>query len=248
MAPTLIAVANTTTRQVDLTVTGAVGAITVTAYTGSTSRNVRGSFVNGRKVPDPDAAFNIPIVYIARDAVPSQSPQVEVTLTSSDAVISSMSNPSLHTTVELLADDSQNYEGASVAHKILGSNLPLVSVLPMAFRQGTYELLARTVQEWLVLRQMQLPGSVLLLRSPCQTEYLDTSFIILAARVTLRWNSQQPRMREVSWDYQATAPDTTPPNDIAWAWGDVPGQFATWGAVPLAVPTWAAMVTYLPVP
>lgn len=247
MAPTLTATVDTAAKTVLLTVTGASGTITVKRYVNSAPTNVRGTFANGRTIIDYDAPLNTELVYIATDSTGS-SPQQTVEVASDISMLSTMNSPVLSAPVVVLADDNQRNVGASVPHKILGTNTPLVTVEPPAYRSGTYRFLARTVNDWLTLRQMGMTGGVLLLRSHCPEEYLDTSFIITEARVTIGWASLPPRTRIVEWDYQAVAPDTTPPQEFAWTWGDVPGEFATWADVPATVPTWADMATYIPEP
>jgi hypothetical protein len=247
MALALTATPDPIAHRVDLLVTGATGAITVTAYVATASYQVRGTFANGRVTPDPDAPLNIDIVYIARDTL-TQSPQVTARLDSTVAVLSSMANPSLYASAEVLEDGSQSYEGFSVAHKVLGTSAPIVTVEAMAFRSGTYRLRALTVDDWILLRAIVLPGQVLLLRSPCPSEYLDTTFMVAAVRVELRWKSAPPRQRIVEIDYQSVQPDTTPPTAIAWTWADLPTLCATWADVPVTFATWADVVAYVPVP
>jgi len=251
MAPTLTATVDTGAKTVVLKVTGALGVITVTRATaGTVPVAVRGTFANGRNVTDYDAPLNADLIYIASDAgpPPTQSAQVPARINSSVAMLSTMNSPVLSAPVIVLADDSQEYVGASVAHKILGSNAPLVTVEPTAYRSGTYRFLCPTVDDWLELRQFVMTGAVMLLRSPCQTEYLDTAFILTGGRLNIGWSSQPPRQRVVEIDYQAVQPDTTPPQDVAWTWADVPTSFATWSALAAGVPTWADVVTYIPAP
>lgn len=248
MAPTLTAVANPVTYAVDLTVTGATGTITVTRYVqgaSPTGTAVRGSFANGRTVPDIDAPLNTDLVYIASDSS-GQSPQVSVRLDSADAVLSVMANPALSMAVTVLADDSQSYVGSSTAFKVIGTNVPLVTVEPPTLRSGTYRLHLPTVDQWLQLRAIIMDGGVMLLRSPCHSEYVDTSFIMTGGRNLIRWNSAAPRHRIFELDYQATAPDSAPPRDIAWTWADVPAAVATWADMPLTFPTWADVTTHVP--
>lgn len=254
MAPALTATPDPLRGLVNLTVTGAAGAITVKAYTplspmGTGSYSVRGSFANARVVPDYDAPLNTDITYIATDTV-GQSAQIVVRLTSAVAWLTAQNSPAGGMTVTVLADRDQRYAGFSVAHKVLNTNAPLVTIEPMAFRSGTYELLCRTVDEFLQLRSVLLPGGVMLLRSPCQTEFLDTTFIVTDSGWSpeLSWNAAPPRQRRVSIAYQSVSPDTSPPQDIAWTWADVPATFATWADVPIGVATWADLVTYIPAP
>ena len=254
MAPTLTATPNPTLGVVDLVVTGALGAITVVTYApnalmGTGAYTVRGAFANGKTVPDYDAPLNVDLVYIATDAGPpvTQSAQVETQLDSDTAWLSAQNSPAPGLPVTVMADRDQNYVGYSVAHKVLNTSAPLVTIQPMAYRSGTYELLARTVGEFLNLRQLLLPGGVLLLRSPCQTEYLDTAFIVTDSGFgpELNWNAAPPRWRTISISYQSVTPDTTPPVEIAWTWDDVDDDFPTWLDL-LALPTWLDVLTHDP--
>lgn len=257
MAPSLTATVDDVTKSVVLTVTGALGAIKVTAFVGSatppaTPANyvVRGSFINGRAVNDYDVPLNVDVVYIASDAGPpaTQSPQVAVFVASTQSFLSVMSSPVKILPVVVISDENQTYEGRSTPHKILGSNVPLVTFEPPAYRSGTYTFQVPTSAEWEQVRAIILTGAVLLLRSPCPSEYPDTSFIISTARNDLRWNSRPPRQRLVQFDYQATGPDTAPPQAFAWTWADLPVAAATWADVPVnpAWATWADLAAYNP--
>lgn len=254
MAPSLTATPVPAQGLVNLTVTGATGAITVKAYyptgAGTVSYTVRGSFVNGRVVPDFDAPLGADIVYIATDAGPpvTTSPQVIARLDSDTAWLTDMSSPAGGIPVVLLSETSMSSQGFSVPHKVLGTNAPLVTLEAMAYRSGTYEFLCATLGEYLGLRALLMPGGIMLLRSPCPSEYFDTTFIVAQFGPELRWNAAPPRQRVVTVDYQAVAADTAPPQDIAWTWADVPTTFATWADVPVAVATWNELVTYLPGP
>jgi hypothetical protein len=247
MALTLIGnQAPSTPWAVALEVNGAVGAITVTCYVGTASYLVRGTFANGRQVLDVDAPMNTDLVYIARDAVPSQSAPLNARINLSSAVLTLMSDVTQGAYVTVLADAGQSYTGQSTVHHVLGTNAPLVTVQAMSYRSGTYRLLVPTVDDWSLLRQMILPGGVMLLRSPCQTEYADTSFIVDAARVDLPWNAAPRRHRIVEIDYQAVGPDTNPPQQLAWTWQDVPTVVNTWADAPIRFPTWADLTNYVP--
>lgn len=248
MAPTLTASADITNWAINLTVTGAVGAITVTRYVqgvSPTGQAVRGSFANDRVVPDRDAPLNTDLVYIASDST-GQSPQIPARLDGGDAVLNVMSDPTLTAVVTVLADVDQRYTGRTTAHPILGTNAVLATVEKPSYRAGMYRFLVPTVDEWQTLLAIIATGAVMLLRSPCQTEYADTSFIMTDTLKTLPWNRAAPRHRIVEMSYQSTSPDTARPRDYAWAWGDVPGRFASWGDVPLAVATWGDLASMLP--
>lgn len=247
---TLVAVADPINYAVNLTVTGATGAITVTRYVQGASPTgtlVRGSFANGRTVPDRDAPIGVDIVYIARDTV-GESTQQTVRLESDTAVLNVMSDPTLQAAPILLADENQSYEGRSTAHAVIGSNAPLVTVQPPTYRSGTFRMLCPSWDDWAALRAVHLSGGVLLLRTPCQSEIPDTAFIMIAARNTLPWNAPPPRHRIHELDYQAVAPDATPPVEFAWTYDDVPGEFATYDAIPLAVSTYNDLASHLPEP
>lgn len=251
MAPTLAATVADPTKSVSLTVSGALGAITVRAYPpGLPSYAVRASFANGRASVDYDVPLNTDVVYIATDAGPpaTQSPQVVVRVNSSTAMLSVMTSPVQVAAVDVLADTNQTYEGASTPHKVIGTNAPLVTIEPPAYRSGRYRLRCPTIGDWLAIRAMLMTGAVMLLRSPCPTEYADTSFIMVTGNNIIGWSSQPPRVRVFELDYQATAPDTNPPADLAWTWGDVPGAAATWADAPVKWVTWADLTVYVPVP
>lgn len=253
MAPALTATVDNTRHAVTLTVTGALGAITVTRYVPGASPTgtlVRGSFANGRAVADTDAPLNTDLTYIANDAgpPPTQSTQKPARIAATRASLSVMNSPALWMDVTVLADDQQFYLGASTARKILGTNTPLVTVEPPPYRAGVYRLLLPTVTDWLSLRQIIMTGGVLLLRSPCQSEYLDTAFIMVSGRQNIAWNSAPPRTRVFELEYQATAPDSTPAQDIAWTYADIPASFATYDAIPLALSTYNDLLAFIPAP
>ena len=246
--PSLVATPNPATGAVELTVTGGTGAISVKRYVAGASPTgvlVRGSFANGRMVPDYDAPLGVDLVYIATDSV-GQSPQATARLDVAGAILSVMSQPTLSMTVTVLADDNQTYEGRSTAHPVLGTNAPLVTVEAPAYRAGTYRFLLPTVDDWLQLRAITMTGAVMLLRSPCPSEFLDTAFIMTGGHNTLPWNAAAPRHRIFELDYQATAPDSTPATDIAWTWADVEAAYPTWSDVVLDQPTWADLVQTVP--
>jgi hypothetical protein len=248
--PTLAAVPNPATGAVELTVTNATGAISVKRYVQGVSPTgtlVRGSFANGRMVPDYDAPLNTDLVYIATDTV-GQSPQSAARLDTSEAILTVMSNPTLSARVEVLADEDQRWEGRSTVHKILGTNTPLVTVEAPAYRSGRYRLLLPGYDDWQALRSIQMTGAVLLLRSPCQTEYPDTPFVWTGWANTQPWNAQPPRHRIAEIDYQATAPDADPPVEYAWTYADLAAGYATYDELPVEFGTYAEMATHVPEP
>lgn len=248
MAPTLTAAVDAVNYAVNLTVTGATGAITVTRYVigaDPTGQLVRGSFVNGRVVPDRDAPLNTDLTYIATDST-GQSPQMPARIDSSIAVLNVMSDPALSMTPVVLAERDTAYDGRSTAHEILGTNEVLATIEKPAMRRGTYEILLPTYDDWALLRSLMRTGAVMLMRSPCPTEFADTAFLMIDLRIDMPWNRTDPRHRIATVSFQATAPDTAAPRDYAWTYADIPAEFATYDAIPAAMPSYDDLAAHIP--
>lgn len=206
----------------------------ITASAPPLSYIVRGStsLTSVGFVLDWDAPLNTEISYTLTDQTGTSAPKT-VTLVSSEFWLNSMRNPDLNAVQPVvLRDEEQSWEGRGVAHDVLNTPAPLVTTQVLGYRAGTFVFYAKTVADWVDLRDLLGTGDVMLLRSPCQSEVLDTAFLLTRAGVELNWDNPPKRTRTVEVEYRAVRRDTGPPAEVAWSFNDVKATYASFNALP----------------
>jgi hypothetical protein len=169
MALTITATPDRAAFAMALVVAGAGGApVTITAEPNGrapyTVRPIGNSVADPFTVRDHEAPFGIEIRYTATLGATSAT-VLAAPLEVAGCVLSDTLRPSSGIGVRLLADHPHDWEARSAWFDVIDRPDPLVTVSPMRYRSGEWQIYARGNSERAALLGVITPGSPVLLRS-----------------------------------------------------------------------------------
>lgn len=180
----------------------------------------------GLAIIDRTAPLNVDLLYSATDADGTVFAEV-VRLSSARPVLSSPRS-GVAVTVTVVAMSPLRWQGRSVAHMLVSSSRPRVSVAPMTWPEGDLTLYTRDRDELAAIRALMEPGDPLTMRSECPDTIQDLTFLITDAEeeyfADIPTAERSIRVRFQTVD---NAPTLLPPAP-AYSYGDALAEHATY--------------------
>jgi hypothetical protein len=217
---------------------------TATNGTPTWTRTVSGLDDNlgaGANIIDRTAPLNTPILYSATDLDGTVVAAETVTLRSDKPVLSNpITGEAITTTV--VAMSPLRWEGRSVAHRLVSSNRPRVSVAPMIWPEGDLTLYTANRDELNGVRSMMQPGEPLRMRSECPDTIQDLTMLVIDAEEQYFAPDVPTAARSIRIRFQTVDSEPTlyPPIP-SWTYGDSTAADATYADSAASYPGYAAL-------